>query len=148
LPMPDFSYVVYRPLVTRLLSAPRARDVTLGAMHLQGLTGVGRAVFKAMAHSSHRAEQAVEVFGLRFPSRVGIGPHIDPSGCALRLWSFLGAGFVIVGPCNRARELRNSPPTPRLIYDLCSVLTRDDEGGPSPAEIIPRLRDLLARRVP
>ena len=145
--MPDFTYVAYRPFITRVCSASSARDLTVKLLELQGRIASGRKLFRWMAHATPPRAVGVEALGLTFPSPVGIGAHIDLDGGGLRLWSHLGAGFVIVGPV--ASDTRPNPVTaPRLIYPMCSVVTSDDARCGSFDQVRQRLADPLARTVP
>jgi dihydroorotate dehydrogenase len=56
--------------------------------------------------------EPVEVFGIRFPNRVGLAAGVDKDGVALRAWPALGFGFVEVGTVTRHPQPGN--PRPRL----------------------------------
>lgn len=57
-------------------------------------------------------DDPVTVFGLRFPSRVGLAAGMDKDGRALRAWPALGFGFVEAGTVTRLAQPGN--PKPRL----------------------------------
>lgn len=59
-------------------------------------------------------DDPVTVFGLRFPSRVGLAAGMDKDGRALRAWPALGFGFVEAGTVTRLAQPGN--PKPRLFY--------------------------------
>ncbi|WP_347354404.1 quinone-dependent dihydroorotate dehydrogenase [Intrasporangium sp.] len=52
------------------------------------------------------------VFGVRFPSPVGLAAGVDKNGVALRAWPAMGFGFVEVGTVTRYAQPGN--PRPRL----------------------------------
>ncbi|PXY28020.1 quinone-dependent dihydroorotate dehydrogenase [Prauserella muralis] len=60
----------------------------------------------------YRADDPVTVFGIRFPSRVGLAAGMDKDGRALRAWPALGFGFVEVGTVTWHPQPGN--PKPRL----------------------------------
>jgi len=59
-------------------------------------------------------DDPVTVFGVRFPSRVGLAAGMDKDGRALRAWPALGFGFVEVGTVTRLAQPGN--PKPRLFH--------------------------------
>ncbi len=96
--MPDWSYrTVFRPLLF-CLPAEWARAIALGGIgRLAKLPGGGR-VIDLMGHMAPNTELGFEKGGLRFPSRVGLGHLIDPTGGALAAMSRFGFGCIEVGP--------------------------------------------------
>jgi dihydroorotate dehydrogenase len=104
--------VIYRELVRPALFRLDAER----AHHL-GLTGL--AVASGLAgpwqrrHTSPReSRRGTTVFGVRFPSRVGVAAGLDKDGRALRAWPLLGFGFVEVGTVTALAQPGN--PAPRL----------------------------------
>ena len=85
---------VVRPVLYRLGKgdAEVAHEQTLSALRLlgrvPGLTG-------GLARLRTGSERTV--FGVRFPSPVGLAAGMDKNGIALRSWRALGFGFVEVG---------------------------------------------------
>jgi dihydroorotate dehydrogenase len=59
-------------------------------------------------------DDPVTMFGVRFPSRVGLAAGMDKDGRALRAWPALGFGFVEVGTVTRLAQPGN--PKPRLFH--------------------------------
>lgn len=101
--MPDWFYQpIYKPLVTRLLSAENARRLTMFAMGMQSRSRAGRKVFDLMKYTSSAPlvipeSVRTEVFGLSFPTPIGLAHGIDIGANALPLWSKLGLGFIQIG---------------------------------------------------
>lgn len=122
--MPDYTYVMYRPLVTRLLPATLARDLTVKAVALQGRFAWGRRLFAWMAAARPSPQNAKTVMGIRFSSPVGVGPHIDLTGEAVAMWRYLGAGFTIVGPVGG-----NSGRHTELVHSECRVVVGADDAA-------------------
>lgn len=71
----------------------RAHEATLRA--ISGLGSVPPAVRAGARYFG--AGDPVELFGLRFPNRVGLAAGMDKDGRALRAWPALGFGFVEAG---------------------------------------------------
>ena len=97
-PMPDWSYrTVFQPLLLRLPVA-LARSMALGGIGtLAKLPGGGRMI-DFMGHMSPDAVLGLDKGGLKFPSRVGLGHLIDPTGGALAAMARFGFGCIEVGP--------------------------------------------------
>ena len=96
--MPDWSYrTVFQPLLLRLPVA-FARRIALGGIGtLAKLPGGGR-VIDFMGHMAPDGVLGFEKGGLKFPSRVGLGHLIDPTGSALAAMMRFGFGCIEVGP--------------------------------------------------
>lgn len=62
--------------------------------------------------SRYGVDAPVNVFGLRFPNRVGLAAGMDKDGRALAAWPALGFGFVEVGTVTKLAQPGN--PRPRL----------------------------------
>jgi dihydroorotate dehydrogenase len=86
------AYRAVRPLV--FLSDPeRAHEVTL---RLLG-SGFGRTVARLASGAPRGQPATIELMGLRFRNRVGLGAGFDKDGIAIRGWAALGLGFVELG---------------------------------------------------
>jgi len=98
--MPDWFYrTISRPALF-LLPAKVSRDLALGFMgRLAALPcGAGGRVIDFLGHMRPDPRLARAAFGLEFASPVGLGPRLDPAGCAARAWIRFGFGFIEVGP--------------------------------------------------
>jgi dihydroorotate dehydrogenase len=104
---------VVRPVLYRLGrgDAERAHEQTL-----RGLRRLGRVpgAVKALARTYGVLPGGLErtVFGVRFPSPVGLAAGMDKNGVALPAWRALGFGFVEVGTVTAEPQPGN--PKPRL----------------------------------
>ncbi|MDX6237708.1 MAG: dihydroorotate dehydrogenase [Kribbellaceae bacterium] len=104
---------VVRPVLYRLGrgDAEGAHEQTL-----QGLRRLGRVpgAVKALARTYGALPDGLErtVFGVRFPSPVGLAAGMDKNGVALPAWRALGFGFVEVGTVTAQPQPGN--PKPRL----------------------------------
>lgn len=65
-----------------------------------------------MASGAPNAIPPVEVMGLRFRNRIGLGAGFDKDGLAIRGWAALGVGFVELGTVTPRPQPGN--PKPRL----------------------------------
>ena len=96
-------YALIRPLLFAL-DAERAHELTLD------LLGIGDSL--AFWQPSPPNGRPVEVMGLRFPNRVGLGAGLDKNGTAVDGLSRLGFGFLEVGTVTPRGQPGN--PKPRL----------------------------------
>lgn len=96
--MPDWSYqTVFRPLLFAL-QPETGRRLTLGAMGtLAGLPG-GTWLIDALGHMRPPRALARTVFGLTFPSVVGLAAGLDPAGQAAGAFTQFGFGYLELGP--------------------------------------------------
>lgn len=102
--MPDWSYrTLFQPLLLRLPVAV-ARRIALGGIgRLAKLPGGGR-VIDFMGHMQPDAALGFEKGGLKFPSRVGLGHMVDPTGSALAAMARFGFGCMEIGPLEIVAE--------------------------------------------
>jgi dihydroorotate dehydrogenase len=103
------AYRAARPLL--FLADPES----IHHLTLRGLAATGRGApwlcrFAAGAGPAHR--DPVEVMGLRFRNRVGLGAGFDKDGAAIGGWAALGFGFVELGTVTPRPQPGN--PRPRL----------------------------------
>jgi dihydroorotate dehydrogenase len=99
-----------RPLLFRLGGgdAEAAHHATTGMLaRLAGMEPAVAAFRKVFGVDDPRT-----VFGVRFPSVVGLAAGMDKDGAALKAWPALGFGFVEVGTVTRHAQPGN--PQPRL----------------------------------
>jgi len=104
---------VVRPVLYRLGKgdAEVAHEQTLAGLRLlgriPGTAGAGARLYGSASVPSPRT-----VFGVRFPSPVGLAAGMDKNGIALPAWRALGFGFVEVGTVTAHPQPGN--PRPRL----------------------------------
>ena len=110
MPWRSGAYRSIRPLLFRFDSEEIHR-FSLRALRVAGGNPLGRGV-AALAGGASLGSDAVEVAGLRFRSRVGIGAGFDKDAVALRGWAALGLGFAEVGTVTPLPQTGN--PRPRL----------------------------------
>jgi dihydroorotate dehydrogenase len=111
-----------RPILFRLGGgdAEAAHHATTGALaRLAGLDPVVAGLRKFFGVDDPRT-----VFGVRFPSAVGLAAGMDKDGVALKAWPALGFGFVEVGTVTRHPQPGN--PQPRLfrLRDSGAIINR------------------------
>ena len=105
------AYGAARPLLFRF-DSERIHRLTLHGLRVAGANPVGRALLAAMGGVDRRRTQPVELLGLRFRNRVGLGAGFDKDAVALHGWAALGLGFVEVGTVTPDPQPGN--PRPRL----------------------------------
>jgi dihydroorotate dehydrogenase len=103
------AYRAVRPLPF-VIDPERIHHATLGALGWSGRHAVGRALCGFAAGA--RAGEPVELMGLRFRNRVGLGAGFDKDGLAIEGWAALGFGFVELGTVTPRPQSGN--PRPRL----------------------------------
>ncbi|MDP9250051.1 MAG: quinone-dependent dihydroorotate dehydrogenase [Chloroflexota bacterium] len=104
------TYRAVRPLLFTL-DAERIHHLTIAALRFAGENPIGRGVTGWMGGASPLDER-VEVAGLQFRSRIGVGAGFDKDAVALRGWAALGLGFAEVGTATPLPQAGN--PRPRL----------------------------------
>jgi len=102
--MPDWTYhPFYKPVIFRF-HAESGRKFTMWFLSVMGKTRPGRNLFCLLSFGI--AKEQVNLFGLTFPSRYGVGPYIDLDGRACSSMQFLGCGFLTIGPISEKGVLR------------------------------------------
>ncbi len=114
--MPDWSYqTLFRPLLFRLPAA-RARAVTLGALGALARYRLGPPLIAFLGHTAPAASLRREVWGISFPSPIGLGADVPGNETALGALARFGVGFVEVGPVAHAPAAA-VPPIERLLAE-------------------------------
>ncbi|OLF05461.1 dihydroorotate dehydrogenase (quinone) [Actinophytocola xinjiangensis] len=117
--------------------------------HERTLAALGRVgALTRVARPFYGRGRPVEVFGVRFPGRVGLAAGVDKNGVALRAWPGLGFGFVEVGTVTAVAQPGN--PRPRLYRLPASeaVINRMGFNNEGAAALAERLRRLGRSPVP
>ncbi len=110
MPWRRVAYRAIRPLLFRFDSEGIHR-FSIDVLRIAGGNPLGRSA-AALAGGASLAGGSVEVAGLRFRSRVGVGAGFDKDGVALRGWAALGLGFAEVGTVTPLPQ--PGSPRPRL----------------------------------
>lgn len=105
-----FVYRLVRPLLFRF-EPERIHRLTIKLLRIVGGNGVGRSL-AGVAGGVRQPRDAVEVAGIQFRNRVGVGAGFDKDGIALRGWAAMGLGFAEVGTVTPLAQTGN--PRPRL----------------------------------
>ena len=104
------AYRAVRPLLFRL-DPEQIHRLTLDALRLAGAHPVGRWL-AGLAAGAPADLAPVELGGLTFRNRVGLGAGFDKDGVALRGWAALGFGSAEIGTVTPLPQAGN--PRPRL----------------------------------
>jgi dihydroorotate dehydrogenase len=137
---------VVRPVLYRLGrgDAEVAHELTLrGLARLGAVPGV----VKALARTYGALDAGLErtVFGVRFPSPVGLAAGMDKNGVALPAWRALGFGFVEVGTVTRHPQPGNLKPRLFRLVESEAVINRmgfNNEGSEALARRLAAYGDL------
>ena len=103
------AYGLVRPILFRF-DSERIHRLTLDALRIAGGNPAGRALASFLGGVGRGAP--VEIGGIRFRNRVGVGAGFDKDGVALAGWAALGLGFAEVGTVTP--EPQHGNPRPRL----------------------------------
>ncbi len=103
---------VLRPALYRLGGAD-AEDAHRRTLRMLAWTARHRAVLRMLARLSAVEREPRTVFGVEFPSPVGLAAGADKDGVALAAWPALGFGFVEAGTVTAVPQPGN--PRPRVI---------------------------------
>ncbi|MGH2428803.1 MAG: quinone-dependent dihydroorotate dehydrogenase [Candidatus Limnocylindria bacterium] len=107
------AYRAARPLL--FAADPESiHHATLRALSLSGRSAPGRALCRLAsgASAADAAASPVDLLGLRFRNRIGLGAGFDKDAVALGGWEALGFGFVEVGTVTPVAQAGN--PRPRM----------------------------------
>jgi len=105
------AYRAVRPLL--FATDPESvHHLTLRALAVAGRSSPGRALCGVVSGVRDPDAAPVDVMGLRFRNRVGLGAGFDKDGAAILGWAALGFGFVELGTVTPRPQPGN--PRPRL----------------------------------
>jgi dihydroorotate dehydrogenase len=107
------AYRAVRPLLFRF-DPERIHHLTLRALAMAGSLAPGQALCALVSGvtATDAARTPIELMGLRFRNRIGLGAGFDKDGVAIRGWAALGFGFVELGTVTPRPQPGN--PRPRL----------------------------------
>ncbi|MEM7219102.1 MAG: quinone-dependent dihydroorotate dehydrogenase [Pseudomonadota bacterium] len=114
----EYAYRALRPVLFAL-PPETAHEVTLA-----GLRGLGATLGRAVSLPSARQPQPVRLFGLDFPSRVGLAAGLDKDGVAPLGLATLGFGFVELGTVTPRPQPGNPLPRLRRFRDADALVNR------------------------
>jgi dihydroorotate dehydrogenase len=115
------AYALARPLLFRF-DPERIHQLTLNALRIAGENRIGRAALRVASGAPPRGRPWVELAGVRFRNRVGVGAGFDKDALALRGWAALGLGFAEVGTITPFAQAGNQRPRLfRLVRDEALV---------------------------
>lgn len=107
------AYRAVRPLLFAF-DAEAIHGATLSALSLASFGSLGRSLcaFASGASEADASSEPIDLIGLRFRNRIGIGAGFDKDGAAIRGWAALGFGFAELGTVTPRPQPGN--PKPRL----------------------------------
>lgn len=138
------AYRTVRPLLFAF-DPERIHHAALTALRLAASNPPGRALLRHAAGVPPGAAP-VELMGLSFRNRVGLGAGFDKDAVALRGWAALGLGFAEVGTVTPLPQAGN--PRPRLVRlpgdaALVNRMGFNNAGADALAECLARVRGRL-----
>ncbi|SMD33686.1 dihydroorotate oxidase A [Reichenbachiella faecimaris] len=94
-----------------LFQPENAHHLTFFMMKVINVLPLGRAIF-SLAYSQKNKGQETELFGLKFPNKVGLAAGLDKNAEAIDMFAAMGFGFVEIGTVTPKPQSGN--PKPRL----------------------------------
>lgn len=147
--MPDWTYHPFFKPVLFCLPPETGRRFTIGALALQSKTSAGRWLFRQFSPHPPPADAAVTVFGLEFPSRVGLGPGIDTHGEAvLFLKDHFGFGFLELGPVANTGQSDRAEGRPKRIFSAHELVRSPHAAAPSAKELAEKVSAAGGKKMP
>jgi dihydroorotate dehydrogenase len=137
------AYAAARPLLFRF-DSERIHHLTVDALRIGGENRFGRRVLALAGGVQRRPAPWVELLGLRFRNRVGLGAGWDKDAVALRGWAALGLGFAEVGTVTPEPQAGN--PRPRLFRLAADEALVNRMGFNNHGAVALARRVMLARR--
>jgi dihydroorotate dehydrogenase len=114
---------------------------------LRRLSRLGAAA-RAVLRGRYATDAPVEVFGVRFPNRVGLAAGMDKNGVALPAWPALGFGFVEVGTVTAKAQPGNEKPRVFRLRGSEAIINRMGFNNAGAAALAARLAALGPVGVP
>jgi len=105
------AYRAARPVLF-LADPERIHHLALRSLAFVGGNRIGRSHCALISGVSTPDASPVELLGLRFRNRIGLGAGFDKDGVAIRGWAALGFGFIELGTVTPRPQAGN--PRPRL----------------------------------
>ena len=109
--MPDWFYRTCSQPLLFALPVSAGRGLALGVMGTLARLPGGTAVIDFLGHMRPDPRLATPLNGVTFPTPVGLGAEIDPSGSALRAFRQFGIGFQEIGPVTVEARSASTPTT-------------------------------------
>ncbi len=103
------AYRTVRPLLFAA-DTESVHHLTLRALALAGRSSIGRTLCGFAAGVADPAAAPIELMGLRFRNRIGLGAGFDKDGVAIRGWAALGFGFIELGTVTPRPQSGNAKP--------------------------------------
>lgn len=125
------------------MAPEEARALTMRLLEIQATTAAGRRLFRWLSPKPPEPSDAVELFGLTFPSPVGLACGIDTDVTALTLLQHLNFGFVQVGPVHIHGRPRRYATDPMRINDAHSIVRSPNEKALRAAELASRVKETV-----
>ncbi|WP_136606828.1 quinone-dependent dihydroorotate dehydrogenase [Paenibacillus dokdonensis] len=121
----------------------KAHHMVIGGLHTAGSLPGGSSLLQSMYGVSETPDLAVDLFGLHFPTPVGLAAGLDKNAAAVEGFSSIGFGFMEVGtvtpkgqPGNDQPRLFRLPPDEALL----NRMGFNNEGAEAMAQKLSRLK--------
>ena len=101
-------YKLIKPILFNL-DPEKAHGLTLSIFRLVSKIPFAKSIFKS-AYANHKYDSSTELFGLKFPNKVGLAAGFDKDGKYMDLMSNLGFGFLEIGTVTPNAQKGNDQP--------------------------------------
>lgn len=144
--LPDWRALAYRAARPILFGfdPERIHHLMLRALRGAGAQPLGRAVAAALAGAGAPHDAEIQLMGLRFRNRVGVGAGFDKDAVALPGWAALGIGFMEVGTVTPLPQSGNARPRLFRLSEDGALINRMGFNNAGAAALSRRV--MLARR--
>ncbi|MCM3783101.1 quinone-dependent dihydroorotate dehydrogenase [Neobacillus mesonae] len=122
----------------------KAHHLVIGGMNQAGSLPGGTSLLRSMYGIKETPDLATDLFGLHFPSPVGLAAGLDKNGEAVPGFSSIGFGFMEVGTVTpKAQQGNDQPRLFRLPPDeaLVNRMGFNNRGAEAMAGILSKLKD-------
>ncbi|WP_209851258.1 quinone-dependent dihydroorotate dehydrogenase [Paenibacillus sediminis] len=143
--------MLYRNLAKPIffkMDPEKAHHLVINGLHQAGKVPGGLSLLRSIYGVEETPELATDLFGIHFPSPIGLAAGLDKNGEAVEGFSSIGFGFMEVGtvtpkgqPGNEQPRLFRLPPDEALV----NRMGFNNEGAEAMAS---RLSKLQSRRIP
>ncbi|MBU5442106.1 quinone-dependent dihydroorotate dehydrogenase [Paenibacillus sp. MSJ-34] len=138
---------ILKPLFFKM-DPEKAHHVVIGGLHTASKIPGMIPMLRGMYHVKETEDLAVDLFGLRFPTPIGLAAGLDKNAIAVEGFSAIGFGFMEVGTVTpKGQPGNDSPRLFRLTPDeaLINRMGFNNEGAEAMARQFARYRE---RKIP
>lgn len=130
------------------LDPEKAHHLVIGGLHKAAVMPKGPALLRALYGIKETPDMAVDLFGLHFPSPVGLAAGLDKNAEAVEGFSAIGFGFMEVGTVTPVGQPGNEQPRLFRLPPDEALINRMGFNNKGARDMAARLAGLSERRIP